>query len=548
MKQPGEKMRAAMRTRAAAQESASHASKPFFDAHPVNAANFFTSAPTIQAKLTVGQPGDRFEREADAVADRVVQRMEAGRVSSATTPTVQTACAEEMLQAKGESSLAGVPASVEQNLQSSHAGHSLAPQLQAQMEQAFQADFSSVRVHTGGSAEQLNQELHARAFTHGNDIYFNAGEFQPDSRAGQHLLAHELTHVVQQSPQLSGVPSVQRDVPKPGSPADKLQTAKNELKKKFGLAEISEQNGAAWTENQLKKIAALLSKMSADEQKRLRGVTLTLTDTLPSKTLNGKTFTIAGTTYGTSLVELTPAGVSDTMLHEAGHLIHNTAIDNADMLFERTKPRDDLEAARNVVNQSAKRRYSVPANENQIMDHLKTAMNAAAALESSGDDDRTANRAALEEAETNLFMFTPDAASKDLGAHVDKVKAFVAAMLRWNDEREKAVGPLRRLDEFVGIVKKDKLARRSVIFTPYVEANWPHKPAEFFAEAYKVWTMNPAVVKGLSADLAKWFEKGRHLGPKLSVLRQEAPVIEELLYEAGETFLPAVTNVGDLIP
>jgi hypothetical protein len=66
------------------------------------------------------------------------------------------------------------------------------------MESAFGADFGAVRLHTGGQAAAMSRQLHAHAFTHGNDIYFNAGKFNPDSRDGKHLLAHELTHTLQQ--------------------------------------------------------------------------------------------------------------------------------------------------------------------------------------------------------------------------------------------------------------------------------------------------------------------------------------------------------------
>lgn len=60
-------------------------------------------------------------------------------------------------------------------------------------------DFSKVRVHTDNEAVQMNQKLGARAFTHGRDIYFGAGQNKPQSTAGERLLAHELTHVVQQT-------------------------------------------------------------------------------------------------------------------------------------------------------------------------------------------------------------------------------------------------------------------------------------------------------------------------------------------------------------
>ena len=66
------------------------------------------------------------------------------------------------------------------------------------MESAFGTDFSQVRIHTNSTAIQMNKELNAQAFTHGSDIYFNSGKYDPSSSSGQHLLAHELTHTVQQ--------------------------------------------------------------------------------------------------------------------------------------------------------------------------------------------------------------------------------------------------------------------------------------------------------------------------------------------------------------
>jgi hypothetical protein len=74
-------------------------------------------------------------------------------------------------------------------------GSALAPEVRAFMEPRFGADFSSVRVHTGGEAVQMNRELGAQAFAHGSDVYFGAGK----SPGNNELTAHELTHVVQQT-------------------------------------------------------------------------------------------------------------------------------------------------------------------------------------------------------------------------------------------------------------------------------------------------------------------------------------------------------------
>ena len=221
---------------------------------------FFNSG--IQAKLTVGQPNDRYEQEADRTADQVVQRLaqsessnapatEAPPISSVApsitpiqrtcatcgaeldeghedgateeplqrkpafdggdTPpeeegTVQRKCAacaeQERLQTKSEQ--ASTPsADLESRLAATKgSGSHLPAATRSQMEGAIGADFSGVRVHTDGSAVQMSQELGAQAFTHGNDVYFNSGKYDPGGQEGQHLLAHELTHVVQQGGQI----------------------------------------------------------------------------------------------------------------------------------------------------------------------------------------------------------------------------------------------------------------------------------------------------------------------------------------------------------
>jgi len=77
-------------------------------------------------------------------------------------------------------------------------GSPLAPDVRREMEGHFNADFSGVRVHQGAESADLNNRLSARAFTTGNDIFVGQGGLNAGSRGGKELLAHELTHVVQQ--------------------------------------------------------------------------------------------------------------------------------------------------------------------------------------------------------------------------------------------------------------------------------------------------------------------------------------------------------------
>lgn len=112
------------------------------------------------------------------------------------------AVARLILQRKGEGDgVAGraVAAEVEDEIQRARGGgRALDRGARAQMEGALGADLSGVRVHTDGRADQLNQALEARAFTTGQDVFFRQGQYDPGSAGGRELLAHELTHVVQQ--------------------------------------------------------------------------------------------------------------------------------------------------------------------------------------------------------------------------------------------------------------------------------------------------------------------------------------------------------------
>lgn len=245
---------------------------------------FSKSNGVVQTKLTVGQPGDVYEQEADAVANAVVQNQNTG-----TAPAIQqkgisriqrtltsagtgTGTAEErmkedqLVQEKREPGIqkmdkpleedeavkppalqkmdmpkeeedplaqgavqkmdmpkeeeekpGAAPAvmtksdgtqmaspQVSQGIESSKgSGSALPDATRTEMEASFGYDFSDVNIHTGQEATDLNKDLHAQAFTHGQDVYFNAGKYSPETTEGKRLLAHELTHVVQQNREIN---------------------------------------------------------------------------------------------------------------------------------------------------------------------------------------------------------------------------------------------------------------------------------------------------------------------------------------------------------
>ncbi len=152
----------------------------------------------IQAKLIVGPADDPYEREAERVAAQVAS----GGVTASEVSALQEPAEVQAMPAAPAVGPAGgeAPPEVARALAANRgAGAPLPEPTRATMEQHFGADLSAVRVHTGPQAEQLNRQLGAQAFTWGNDIYMGAGKYNPATQTGQRLLAHELTHVVQQA-------------------------------------------------------------------------------------------------------------------------------------------------------------------------------------------------------------------------------------------------------------------------------------------------------------------------------------------------------------
>ena len=192
------------------------------------------SEPTVQTKLAVSQPGDHYEQEADRVAEQVMRMPEP---HGATTPA---APAEAGAQAG--------------------AGEPLPESAKAFFEPRFNHDFSGVRVHTDARANAAARQVDALAYTLGRDIVFGAGMYKPETPEGKQLLAHELTHVVQQGGSAvnsSAPPHVQRQAadPKKSGPCDKDRSEKI-IEPAFTEARRWRKLAAAWLEAHMKHILA----------------------------------------------------------------------------------------------------------------------------------------------------------------------------------------------------------------------------------------------------------------------------------------------------
>ncbi|MEO0626195.1 MAG: DUF4157 domain-containing protein [Bacteroidota bacterium] len=169
----------------------------------------FFPATTIYPKLTVNAPNDKYEQEADAMADRVMRMPAQEEEQMQMKPLaegIQRKCThcEEEAQRKPLMRKAGgggmeAPKGLSAQLNNSKGGGVPLPKQTLQrMNRGFGTDFSNVRVHTGSRAGEMSQSVQAKAFTHGSDVYFNRGQYAPGTSSGDKLLAHELTHVVQQ--------------------------------------------------------------------------------------------------------------------------------------------------------------------------------------------------------------------------------------------------------------------------------------------------------------------------------------------------------------
>lgn len=156
---------------------------------------------TIQKKssLEIGASDDIYEQEADAVAAKVVEGYGVNNSFSNATPKIQSKFEEGTLMAKSEDGGLNATAQLESSLNSSKGGgEALTGNIRSEMESKMGADLSDVKIHTDSSANSMSEGINAKAFTHGQDVYFNQGNYNASTTEGKGLLAHELAHTQQQ--------------------------------------------------------------------------------------------------------------------------------------------------------------------------------------------------------------------------------------------------------------------------------------------------------------------------------------------------------------
>lgn len=219
---------------------------------------FFLPKKKLQYKLNIGSPNDKYEQEADTVADHVISKLDnkKSKTNTASTtvssPKIQPKCnnsEEEKINKKEEekssedtpnisrkpifetqddsniqrkeNNINTASSSIENQLHKTKgSGQALPTEVQTSMGDAMGANLTNVRIHTDTNAIQMSRALGAQAFTHGSDLYFNKGKYNPKSDTGKHLLAHELTHTVQQG---ATSQQIQRQLEDNGSSEESLQ-------------------------------------------------------------------------------------------------------------------------------------------------------------------------------------------------------------------------------------------------------------------------------------------------------------------------------------
>ena len=235
---------------------------------------------SAQRKLTVGPAGDKYEQEADRIAKQVVSGAGHGPLveSNITSQNAQRGSSgelededvqlepldiqrqglspeeeEDLLQAKSvdgqrQVGLEGgfVEPEIESEISSARGrGRGLPDTLRESMESSFGADFGGVRLHSDANSDSLNQNLDSRAFTIGQDIFVRREDYDLTSAKGQELLAHELTHVVQQNGD-----SVRRD----DDQTDQSDERKSGIRAAVGWGVEQAEKGVGWVSENVEKV------------------------------------------------------------------------------------------------------------------------------------------------------------------------------------------------------------------------------------------------------------------------------------------------------
>jgi hypothetical protein len=229
-------------------------------------------APPVQAKLHVGQANDSLEAEADRVAEQVTRSTSVGAAGEIRADPPRISRLAQTAAPAADAAPPAVEAAIDR--MSSSGGSPLDGNARARLEPGFGRDLGAVRVHSDAAAHQAAADLDARAFTVGRDIFFAPGEYRPDSVDGDRLLAHELTHVVQQrSGPVDGTPT--GDGIAVSHPSDRFEQEAEATASSLGPTGDSPASAQREAEEDEEPVQALaLQRQEAEEDEEMQALPL----------------------------------------------------------------------------------------------------------------------------------------------------------------------------------------------------------------------------------------------------------------------------------
>ena len=389
----------------------------------------------FQAKLSVNSPGNNSEREADAVANHVVNNRGL----------------QKSIQTKPNSNSTIAPPSVSSGIErSTGKGNALPATTLHEMNQSFGVDFSNVKVHNDSESEKMSKQLQAQAFTRGSDIYFNSGKFNPVSSSGKLLLAHELTHVVQQNP-LTHL-------------AKKDDENRAATEKKYNI--MIEKGDKDWSAGELELLYAALKSLSKNEATVLRNYRFIRWESKASR------------------AKLDPSyvdpGADECGLHEADLVKGVFKISMYDACFADPEAVSDKTAG-------------IDTGQFHILHEIGHAMQQA--------ELRNANEA--QKAANKKYNEAVDKYNKAGEADQKKMKPSIDQMGKASNDAVEAMknSQGRSLKDF------EKLIQGKDVLTEYSK----NSVQEAFAEAFAIYKADPQGLKKINRKVYDWFAKGGYL-------------------------------------
>ncbi|MFK7771552.1 MAG: DUF4157 domain-containing protein [Saprospiraceae bacterium] len=303
---------------------------PFFEKSGKN--SFFQ----VQPKLKIGSDNDQFEQEAEKKSDLAANEKSVSQKSSGSfsQPKIQTK--------SNTSHGVALPFNFQNQLQKTEGqGQQLPADSLKNMNTSFGKDFSNVKIHTNSSSEQLNQSIQAKAFTHKNNIYFNEGNFKPNTKSGKKLLAHELTHVVHQ--QFSS-PQIQRD---PDAEAKKKAAAEIAKEKETIISTYKlkgiVKGDKSWTLEEINQLKEALEFLPDEDKIMIEGVEFKRMVSLSGSAVGqfeAKQSVVGETVTNDKTIQLENGafGINSTetnliIVHEVGHAV--ASFERREAVFEQ---------------------------------------------------------------------------------------------------------------------------------------------------------------------------------------------------------------------